>query len=183
MRIGRERIDRIEFGRQTQRADMRLVRQRVALAPVHVLFVDLDLAHHLGQRLVKERRVVGARQSAEVRNHAAKAVRIVAARRHFFDVHRDHIALLRALDHDRTVLRIEERHRQHLRWLVRLALDLPFERVARVHHHAIAGLHVQHRLRIRPNGVVEGLLQFLGQMMFHRFAIGADAALHHDRFF
>ena len=57
---------------------------------------------------------VGAGQAAEIRNHAAKTVRIVAARRHLLDIHGYDIALLRAFDHDRSVLRIEKRHLQDL---------------------------------------------------------------------
>ena len=51
----------------------------------------------------------GADQATEFRDQRGRADRLLAARQDRVNVNGENVALLRALDRDRTVLRIEER--------------------------------------------------------------------------
>ena len=68
--------------------------------------------------------------------------RVLAAWQHAFDMHRERVAGFGALDHDRAVLRIDERHAQPFGRLVAFGADGAFERVAGFDADAVAGATV-----------------------------------------
>ena len=109
------------------------------------------------------RGVGGADQPAELGDQRRGAHRLRPARLDRLDVHRQHVALLRALDRDRPVLRVDERHVEHLRRQVLLGLDRALERVVRLGLDQVAGPDAQHRLGVGAVDVVVLALHGLGQ--------------------
>ena len=144
---------------------MRLVRQRNSIAPIDMLFVDVDLSDLLGKRLIQQGRVVSACQPAEFLDHATGAARLRAAGCHLLDMDRQYVPLDGALDHDRPALGIQPRHLEYIGRHVAFARDLAREGVERFHYHAITRIDMQNRVGIGADGVVEGTLLLLGQFM------------------
>jgi len=154
-----------------------------SLAPVHAVLIEVDLAGDLGQRLVERRGVLGPGQCAETRNQAARAAWIVAARAHRLDVDSNHITLLRALDHDRAVLGIQERHPQFLARQILFRLNLPVECIARFDDHAVARRDTHDRGRVRSHRVVKRALPRFGELVGFADVTARNAACVHDRLF
>jgi hypothetical protein len=86
-----------------------------------------------------------------------------------------------AVDHNGTVLRIDERHAQPLGRLVAFGADRALKGVASFDPDAIAWCHGQHRVRIRTDGVMEFALQRLGKVVQDRLFRPTDPAARHDR--
>ena len=179
--VGRERVDRVQLGRRAQRADVWAVGQRDPVAPVDVLGVDVDLAHPLGQRRVQRGGEGGAGQGAELRDHGARPAGVLATRRHRLDADGERVTLLGAGHHDRPVLRVHERHRQRRAGQIGLGVDHPAEGVAGLDRHAVAGLDLQHRRRVRAHREVELALALLGQLVGRALPTAGDALSGHDR--
>ena len=148
-----------------------------------VLLIDMDLAHDFGQWVVERGGVGGARQRPELGNHATRAAWLRSPRYHLLDVNRDGVALHRAIDHDRTILRIDKRHAQLLRGHVLLGLKRALEGIAGLDDHPISRLDMQHRLRVRSHGVVELPLLGLGEFVGRARRTLGDARGVHDRCF
>ena len=104
-------------------------------------------------------------QLPELLDHAAGPARLRATGKHAFDVHREGVALFRALDHDRAALWIEPWHLEDLGRHVAFTRDLARERIKRFYDHLIARLDVENRFRVRANRVVKVSLLFFRQLV------------------
>ena len=140
---------------------MRFVGQGHALAPIHPVLVDINFAGDLRQGIIQQSCEVGARQSTKLRNQTAGSARIGTTRQHGLDVHRNHVAFFRALNHDRAVLRIEKRDTQFGAGQILLGDNFSLKGVPGIDDHPITWLDHHHRLRIRADGVVEYSLALL----------------------
>ena len=148
--VGLQRGDRLDLGRDAERADEGLVGQRdpvVELArPASVTSIFFTRS---GSGCVEHRGVGGGDQAAELRDQRGGADRLRPARHDRVDVDREHVALLRALDRDRPVLRVDEGHVEHRRRQVGLGLDRPLEGVDGLGHDPVAGPDAAARARHR----------------------------------
>ena len=160
---------------------MRVVWQRDPRAPAHMLFIDVDFAGQFRQRLIQRGGQCRAGQGAEIRNHAAGAAGVLAARQHAFDMHGESVAGFGSLDHDRTVLRIDERHAQPFGRLVAFRADGALEGVAGFDADAIARRNGQHGIGVGADRVMEFSLYRLRQVVQRWLFRPTQAAARDDR--
>ncbi len=163
-----QRGDRLDLGRHADRADERLVGQRDLVAPAHAVPVDMQLLDALGQRRIEHRRGTGPDQPAELRDDAGRSGRLLAARLDVVDIDGEAIALLGALDRDRSALRVQVGKVQLRRGAVALAGEHAPESVFGLDDDDPAGIDRQGRLRIGAVDVVEFPLLLDRQAMASR---------------
>ena len=140
----------------------------------------MELLDAFGQRRIEQCRRGGPDQSAEFRNDAGRACRLLAPRLDIADIDRKAVALLGALDRDRSALRIEVGEVQFSGGAVAFAGEHAAEGVFRLHDHHPAWVDRQGRLRIGTVDVVEGALLLDRQTMGCAGCPLCDRALGHD---
>ena len=179
-----QRGNRLDLRRHADGTDERLIGQRDLVAPFDATFDgDFDLLDALWQRRVEQRGVAGGDETAELLDQTGGADRLRAARHDRLDVDRERVALLRSIDVNRAVLRIEERKVQYLAGLVGLVLDRALEGVMGFGRDHRAGIDLQHRRRERAIDVVILPLAFFGDGIgFARPALGDPLAGHDGGF-
>src|SRR5215212_2175816 len=94
--------------RNSDGADEWFIRQNDLVAPAHTVLVDVHFPDALGQGRIEQRRRRRSDESSEFRYDAGRAGRLCPPCLHSLNMHSQAVALLHALDGNRSALRVEK---------------------------------------------------------------------------